>query len=63
MNQRQHEIERAQAQLREKDDAVIEQKKRAVEQARAERVDALLDEEQRKYGLKRRGIPLSRMPV
>ena len=48
MNQRQHEIERAQAQLREKDDAVIEQKKRAVEQARAERVNALLDEEQRK---------------
>ena len=49
--------------MREKDYAIIEQKKRDAEASRAQYVRSLLELEQKKYGLKRQGKPLSRMPI
>jgi len=53
----------AREKMREKDHATIEQKKREAEEARMQYVRDLLELEQKKYGLKRQGIPLSRMPI
>lgn len=44
-------------------DEEIYQRRDAVSRERASREAALLEEEQRRYKLPRRGIPLSRMPV
>jgi hypothetical protein len=63
MNKKEREVAAARARLREKDPDIIERKKLAAEQARQEREQFYLAEEQRKYGLKRQGKPLSRMPI
>ena len=62
MTKKEREAAAARARLREKDPASIERKKLAAEQARREYEEFHLKQEQERYGLKRQGTPLSRMP-
>lgn len=62
MNKKERSASIARAKLQEKDPASIERKKLAAEQARREHEEFHLKQEQERYGLKRQGTPLSRMP-